>query len=184
VFKRILTLLSLVLCWACTEISFKEPQPKGVKELKEIPEKIRGHYFLEEDGSFLEDTIIIMANGYRIGFQDVNEKPEVRVLSDSLVVKQYKGYYFFSYRENVEWYLRIIQIQSNKDLLLLSLENLEAMTEDEKKKYLNSISNEVLLAINQVDESTYYVIDPKPKQLITLIKKGHFKKTVLKRINN
>ena len=71
---------------ACTEISYKEPQPKGIKSLSEIPTNLHGKYLMDKD------TVYLFDKGLRGKDQG---KEEVLYLSDSIVLKEYKKYYFF-----------------------------------------------------------------------------------------
>ena len=48
----------LLLNFACTEISYKEPQPKGIKALKEIPSKLNGRYLIFENDEPIERDLI------------------------------------------------------------------------------------------------------------------------------
>ena len=167
-----------ILIWgtfliSCTEISYKEPQPSGIKNLEKVPSKLQGKY-LVSDGEGQSDTLLVLQNGYRIG----NE--EEASLSDSLVLKYYKGYYFLSVRENYAWYLRVVKRQKNGDLLYLAMETMER--EEDRKALIEKLSKETPVYESNVDDKTFYIIDPSPGKLIELIKKGHFKEQTFSRI--
>jgi len=159
---------------SCTEISYKEPQPKGKKILSQIPGKLHGKYLLYEDGEPV-DTLIVFNSGYKIG------KDEVASLSDSIVLKYYKGYYFLNMRTDFAWYLRVIKQQKNGDMVYLEMEGVPANEEDEKK-FIEKLSAETPVAQTVSDDKTYYVIDPSPKKLVELIQKGFFKEQTFTRI--
>ena len=88
----------------CKEISFKEPQPKGKKSLSKVPKELLGVYLLIDEKESSKDTLIVSPNGYLIASDQKQS-----LLGDSLVLKQYKGYYFLSINENPEWLLRVIK---------------------------------------------------------------------------
>lgn len=150
---------------ACTEISYKEPQPKGVKQLLEVPSKLHGTYLWQGD------TITFFDKGFRAK----DEKDEdVLYLSDSIVLKKYKNYYYVSYREQHEWLIRILKPEKSGDILYFEMGN---VPEDpaEKKIFLEKLSKEIPVVETSVDSVTHYVIDPSPKKLHALVAKGFFK---------
>jgi hypothetical protein len=172
--KGLLVFTGIILILAsCSEISYKEPQPTGVKMLSQIPAKLQGNYRIEENGE--ADTLVVMATGYRIGQDDVAQ------LSDSLVLKYYKGYYFFNIRDKFSWYLRIVKLQKNGDLLYLEMDDIPE-SEGEREAFLKHLREVVPVIITEGDNKTYYVIDPAPKKLLELIKKGYFNEQTFTRI--
>src|SRR5690242_13587124 len=109
-------ILTLVVAWiaftlsSCKEVAFPEPQPKGVKPIREIPASLQGRYVpITPDDK--QDTLIIESWGYH--FKDANNKDWLGrgVISDSLVIKFYKGYYFVNFRGDDLWFLRVIKQQ-------------------------------------------------------------------------
>src|SRR3954465_7219436 len=97
--KKYPILLLLLFLLGCKEISFHEPQPKGKKSLKEVPSSLQGRYIIRDESGTSNDTLTIEGWGYRLG-HNPNEKA---FLSDSLVLKCYKGYYFVNMNEHPEW---------------------------------------------------------------------------------
>lgn len=173
--KRLTVILLFgLLCAACTEISYKEPQPKGVKPLFQVPTKLHGQYLIQEDGE-ATDTLVVFLSGYKLGGDDR------AILSDSLVLKYYKGYYFLNSRDDLAWYLRIIRLNKNNDLIYFEMESIPEQ-EEERKKFLAKLSAELPVVETVVEGKTFYVIDPTPKELIGLIKKGYFKERRFTRI--
>ena len=171
--NKITPFLLAVLFLACTEISYKEPQPKGIKSLTSVPEKLHGTYLW--DG----DTITFFDKGFRAK----DKKEDVLYLSDSITLKKYKNYYFVSYREGYEWLLRILKPQKNGDLLMLEME-LVPEEAAQRKLFIETLSKETPVIETTVDSVTHYVIDPSPKKLHELVKKGFFKeKKPLVKIN-
>ena len=163
----VLLILSLV---ACKEISFKEPQPKGKKSLSQIPQELRGSYLVvEEKGADSKDTLVVTTKGYYVPSDSSKEE-----LGDSLVLKKYKGYYFFNDNENPEWLLRVVKREPNGDLSYMLLEP----TDMSFNEFLLSINKEIEIDSIEVNNQKLYQIDPSAKKLISLIEKGYFKKTI------
>ncbi len=162
---------------ACNEIVYKEPQPTGIKALVGVPSRLHGKYVMqEEDG----DTIVIFKNGFRA---DNKKEEDILYLSDSLVLKKYKDYYFISLRDKAEWNLRILSLQKNGDLLMMMMESVPE-SEDERKVFIENLSKETPVIQNTLDSVTHYLIDPSPQQLYKLIQRGFFKeKKTLVKIN-
>jgi hypothetical protein len=170
--KKYPLFLILLFLVGCKEISFREPQPKGKDSLTKVPAALHGSYLIRDDNGTPKDTLSIDANGYKVG-HNPNEKA---VLSDSLVLKLYKGYYFVNLNERPEWVLRVLRKQKNGDLLFMAMES------DDKRSFnllMTSLSKEIKIDSTEVNGSMLYQIDPNPKQLVSLITKGYFKKTVL-----
>jgi hypothetical protein len=167
-----------LLLTACTEISYKEPQPKGIKALDRMPPKLHGKYVLADSGKADEGFITVFEKGYRFEPSNPGEKMEEFVLSDSLVLKYYKGYYFVSYRKKYAWHLRVLQQQKNGDLFYLEMKTVPE-NDPERKAYLEKLALELPVVENQIDETTYFIIDPEPKKLIDLVKKGYFSEKTL-----
>lgn len=174
--RALILLLVLFTAFACKEISYREPQPKGTKSLSKIPSSLRGKYVLPaENDTTSPDTIIIHETGYTVS----GNPPDKAVLSDSLVLKHYKGYYFMNVHEKPAWLLRVLKPERNGDLACLSME-----AEDKNfKTLIASLSKVITIDSSEVNGKKLYQIDPTPKQLIRLLKDGHFKnKVVLKRV--
>jgi hypothetical protein len=181
--NRIL-IIGLLLCliWSCKEISFKEPQPKGKKQLTMVPKPLRGNYLTyKEDGALGQDTIIITSRGYQINYAEPSETKshyDQGILSDSLVLKNYKGYYFLSFLEGPEWILRVIRQHKNGDLILMAPEQ-EGV---DFKDYVNKLSKQIRIDSLQAGDKMVYQIDPSADQLIYFIEHGYFSRAVLKKI--
>ncbi|QOI96872.1 MAG: hypothetical protein HRU69_04910 [Flammeovirgaceae bacterium] len=171
-------LIIAVLATSCLEITYKEPQPKGVPALAKVPRKLQGSYYLTEDGIRLDDILVIFENGYRLEPKDKNEKVEEFLLSDSLILKHYKGYYFVNSRATYSWHLRVLQRKKNGDLQLMEMENVPE-NEEERKQFLERLNAEVPVIKTATNGNPRYVIDPTSKKLTDLIRKGFFKEKIL-----
>lgn len=136
---------------------------------------------LTEEGTPSRDTIIITAKGYRFGYFDPEERAakndeyEEGVLSDSMVLKNFKGYYFLSLNEDPEWILRVLKEEKNGDLLYMTLEDKKMEFTD----YLEKLSGEIRIDSMTTEKETLYQIDPDANQLTDLIRKGYFSETRL-----
>jgi hypothetical protein len=96
-------------------------------------------------------------------------------LGDSLVLKEYKGYYFISVNENPEWLLRIIKPEDDGNLTFMSM--------DTRADFFNSLLTSLSKDDIHIDSlksgnDTLYQIDPTPKQLMKLVKRGYFNQRV------
>jgi len=159
----------LLIFFSCKEISFKDTQPKGKKSLQQIPEKLHGTYLLSDESETSKDTLVVNAKGYLV----VSDQKE-NLLGDSLVLKYHKGYYFLNINENPEWLLRLIKLEENGDLTYMSMDVEEASFNALVKRLTQDVQVDSL----EVSGEKLYQIDPSPKQLMKLIKKGYFKKTI------
>lgn len=170
---KITILIFLTALASCKEISYKEPQPKGKRALSEIPRELRGKYLLvDDDGN--KDTLLVTSKGYYMPSDSTEGN-----LGDSLVLKKYKGYYFFNDNENPEWLLRIVKKEANGDLSYMYMDP----GEETFNEFLFRLNKEIQIDSSEVNGKKLYQIDPTPRQLLALIKEGFFKKTItLKRL--
>jgi hypothetical protein len=184
--RNLIFLLPLLVIFGCEEVSFKEPQPKGKKSLNSVPRDLRGKYLLAEDKKDPgKDTLIIEAQGFRFGYYDETERTKNRDegyykggLGDSLVLKSYKGYYFWNFNESPEWRIRIVKKEQNGNLTLME----PGKQDVEFKAFLKDLSSVVPIDTVVINGEKLYQIDPAPKQLIELVEKGYFVKSVLQKV--
>ncbi len=180
-----LAIILIVAVTGCKEVTFREPQPRGKKILSSVPKELHGRYLAQkENGDVSNDTIIVSATGYRIGYFDPadqikRDKLDDGRLSDSLVLKTFKGYYFLNFNEHPEWLLRVFKREKNGDLIYMIPEQ-EGV---DFKDYIRKLSKEIRIDSTTYRDETLYQIDPSPKQLVGLIEKGYFSRTLLKRVN-
>lgn len=139
-----------------------------------MPKNLRGKYLLVEENGTNKDTLIITKFGYQMTGDSTKG-----VLGDSLILKKYRGYYFFNDNENPEWLLRVVKQFDNGDLSYMFMDNGEKSFND----FVYELNKEIRIDSFQVNNEMLYQIDPTPQQLVDLIDKGYFRKTVqLKRI--
>ena len=165
---KIIFLFVFISLVSCKEISFREAQPRGKPALKEIPRELRGEYLLVDDDDN-RDTLLVTAKGYRMR-SDSTEG----FLGDSLVLKKFKGYYFFNDNENPKWLLRVIKREINGDLSYMLMDP----GEKSFNEYLLELNKEIKIDSSEIDDRKLYQIDPSPRQLYSLIKKGFFRKSL------
>jgi hypothetical protein len=179
--RYFLLLLSLptILLYSCKEVTFPEPQPLGVKELAEIPANIRGKYLVADSAERDKDTLTVESWGYHVGQVPNPKWLDKGVLSDSLIVKYHKGYYFFNFRIKERWFLRLLhQNQSGSlDFLSLKMENSEMET-----ALVRDLSKYLEVKKVEDDGDTFYEINPTRRELTTLIKKGLFTGVTLEKM--
>jgi hypothetical protein len=160
----------ILLC-SCKEVSFREPQPTGVTALKEVPKTLHGRYVGTAEKGDDTDTLIIESWGYH--FRDAKEKDWLGkgVLSDSLVVKFYKDYYFVNFRSGDQWVLRVIHQKPDGSIEFLSI----PVGDDAKRKdILKKLSKKFTVKEIQRKDDTFYQINPTRDQLMQLIQEGFF----------
>lgn len=190
--KNILFIFIATALVSCTEISYKEPQPKGIKSLTKIPAKLHGKYLMDKD------TVFLFENGLRGRDKDTGKETVLQIPSDTLVMKEYKGNYYLSYRDGDYWLLRILKVAKNGDIKLLSMdlvpgdgfekvdldtiavtvqtnslkaEESKISTDAKRKEFLEKISK--ITPVKEID--SHFIIDPSPRKLNQLLKKGFFK---------
>lgn len=134
-----------------------------------MPKNLRGKYLIAEENGTNKDTLVITRLGYYIRNDSTKGS-----LGDSLVLKKYKGYYFFNDNENPEWLLRVVKQEANGDLSYMYMDSEEKSFND----FVYSLNKEIQIDSFEVKGKKLYQIDPTPKQLLELIKKGYFKKTI------
>jgi hypothetical protein len=171
--KTLLCIFSVLCLVSCNEVSFPTHQPKGITPLKAFPKELRG-YYLTTEGDSIQDTIQIEERSYRtLDGKPNSEKSwlDAAEISDSLVVKKYKGLYFINFKENNEWLLRILKRDKKGNLTFMMM----AINDSEKVKSLSELEKELPVQVIELsDNEKYYRIDPTPKQLMSLIKKKKF----------
>jgi hypothetical protein len=166
------------LLYSCKEVTYTEPQPAGIPALKEIPPGLRGTFLTRDKATGeLGDTLIIEAWGYKL--KDHNDEHWLGkgVLSDSLVLKVYKDYYFANFKEGNQWVLRLIKQKSPG---IFELMYIDLSDEGKKKQVLSKLSKKLKVTEIRRSDDIFYQIKPTPDQLMTLIKEGYFSSVELR----
>lgn len=159
-----LLLVCLVALVSCTEISFKEPQPKAVKKLKSFPSSLRGQYLIPDDSATTNpDTLVISKQWYRIsGGKDKMDWLNRGNLSDSLIVKKYKGYFFLNFYLEEQWIIRAFGQEKNGDIILLNIN----LSDD---KTMQNLKTKLHPEVLNIESNTFYQVDPLPQKLLDFI---------------
>lgn len=182
--SSLIFLTATILFCSCKEVTFREPQPNGRRALTSVPEKLQGKYLTyQENGELSQDTVIVTRYGYRFGYfnrvaDSGRESYDTRILSDSLVLRSYRGYYFLNFYEDPEWLVRVIKQEKNGDLIYMAMEEEGVDFND----YIRKLSAEIPIDSVKGKNETLYYIDPSPSRLVELIEKGYFSKATLKKI--
>ena len=156
---------------ACREVSFPVAQPAGIAALQEVPSPLCGAYVASnEKTGERSDTLLIESWGYHS--KDTRDKDWLGrgTLSDSLVVKFYRDYYFVNFRVGDQWVLRLIQQMPDGNIRFMSID----LGADHHQDVLKRLSKRVKLKEVKRGEDTYYQINPTPEQLLELINAGFF----------
>jgi hypothetical protein len=168
----------LLILSSCKEVSFPVAQPRGVQALTEVPVALRGSYLAGDSAEDKKDTLFIEQWGYH--FKDSREKDWLGkgVISDSLVIKHHKNYYFINFRSGDQWVLRIVQQQPDGDLNFMSF---NMGTEEAEKSMIDKLSKKMDVKKFELEDGTFYQINPSANQLMSLIKEGYFTTIELER---
>lgn len=175
----ILLAISTVFC-ACREVSYPVAQPNGKKNLTEVPKKLVGKYLQVDSGTVQTmDTLIVESKGYRFSTKEKENDGwlDHALLSDSLVLKSSGGYYFFNFKINDQWILRVIKQSPTGDVQIMSIE-LGENTEG----IISKISEKLKVQKIEIEGDTFYQINPTSAQLMALIKDGFFTGDLFKKI--
>lgn len=167
---------------SCTEVSFPTHQPKGEEAMNEFPEELQGRYITSDTDS-IRDTLVIDRISYHFtskAKQNEESWLDNAQLSDSLILKKYRGHYFFNFKEKDQWLLRVVKREINGNLSF----RMFAIDGTSKDKLLFELEQELPVEVIQISsDEKYYRIDPSPKKLLQLVKKKKFwEESVLIRI--
>lgn len=176
--------LGLIVAWtlllySCKEVSFREPQPAGIAPLTEVPPALRGRFRGIDEKGEDTDTLVIESWGYH--FRDAKEKDWLGkgVISDSLVLKFYKNYYFVNFKTEDQWVLRLIHQKPDGSIEFMSI----PVNDDAKRKeILKKLSKKLTVKEIQKKDDTFYQINPTRDQLMQLINEGFFTGNELRKI--
>lgn len=178
--------VGLIFVWAllfysCKEVTFKAPQPLGVNQLTEVPAALRGKYqpTAEMTADEKKDTLIIESWGYH--FTDNNDKDWLNrgVISDSLVVKFYKDFYFVNFRSGDQWSLRLIKQKPNGEIDFMSIDLSDDTT---RPDIIKKLSKKMKVTEIKRGDDVFYQINPTKDQLMALIKEGYFTSNTMKKV--
>jgi hypothetical protein len=169
--KRVYYLIIVFLLVSCDQVIFPEPQPARSKAMKAIPSSLQGKW-LDHNG----DTLYISESlfNYRSDDFAIGESEQ---LSDSTVLKEYKGKYFYSRRVAVggEKYWISYILYPVKEACQIDL---YAMDPGDIVKLAKL--QEITTKIKDVEEGelNYYLFAPKRRHYKTIIADTIFTKMI------
>ncbi|MFZ5970127.1 MAG: hypothetical protein ACOYXA_00920 [Bacteroidota bacterium] len=181
------SLVLLIATWtlllgSCREVSFAVTQPSGVQPLREVPAELQGAYLARDPHTKEKgDTLLIESWGYH--FKDAEDKDWLGrgVISDSMVVKFYKDYYFVNFKVEDQWVLRLIKKLPDGGL---QFQSIDLQGEEKSKTIVKRLSKKLAVKEIKRKDDTFYQINPTPAQLIGLIEEGFFTGIQLERLGH
>ncbi|MCK4569662.1 MAG: hypothetical protein KAT76_05175 [Bacteroidales bacterium] len=168
--KLVYILAILFLFTSCDQVVFPEPQPRKVKELKEVPADLQG-IFLDKEG----DSLFVYEHSFSYYSDEFTSLQNI-YLSDSAVLKKYRDRYFYSSRImlNQEYYWLCYILHPFDDG---SGFDLYAMDPDDVVKLAKL--EEITSKVRDIEEETsYYLFAPKKKDYKKIISDTIFSKMI------
>ena len=86
-FRNFSFCISLLLLISCDQaVRFEQPQPAGVADIEELPDRLKGSYYSEKDSSTLEisDGLVVIYNRALIRIALNDSTQELRVSGDTV----------------------------------------------------------------------------------------------------
>ena len=159
--------LILILA-SCDQVIFPEPQPRKVKPLTEIPEALQGTFV---DGD--EDTLFVKKHlfSYYSALADLNDIH----LSDSTVLKLYKGRYYYNSRISLQgeyYWLSYILLPTDEGFDLYSMDS-DDIVKLAKLQEITSKERDI-----KDGDAEYYLFNPKRKHYKKIISDSVFTKMI------
>jgi hypothetical protein len=178
--KLILYLGILLTVSSCGPfIFFEQPQPASSEMENIFPKALQGIY--NDDANNV--PLIINELTCEYGNDTFDMWKEKGQLSDSLILKKNKSYYFLNLLEERGWYVMVISIQNFDKLEIYFIggdDEAVAVEEIEKLKNLTKV-NEIFNSSGGID---HYLINPTQKELKKMLKKNMFSgKMTFTRVN-
>jgi hypothetical protein len=153
---------------SCDQVIFPEPQPPKVNPLTEIPESLRGA-FVDEDG----DTLFVRHHHFSY-YDDLVEMTDI-YLSDSAVLKSYKGRFYYSARirlQGEQYWLCYILLPAEYGFDLYTMDPDDIV----KLAKLQDITSKI--GDIKDGDAEYYLFDPKRKHYKKIISDSVFTKMI------
>ena len=153
----------IVFISSCVEVKFEQPQPAGTEAEKVFPADLQGTYIDENN-----DTLIVNDVTYRFGtgktiFNGGGE------LSENLILKKYKKYYFLSEKNDSLWNIIVVKLKNKNDLKVFIIDGENKEKIEELKKITNV--KEIFNSDGEIDS---YIINPSKKELKRMLRKKIF----------
>ena len=169
--KLVLLLITVILLSSCDQVIFTEPQPARVKAMTQIPETLQGVWLDDSN-----DTLYVGTKSFRYPSEDFSiTEPEF--LSDTSVLKEYKGRYFLNRTIRLDegnfWLSYMIDpVEPGKKM------DLYTMDPDDVVKLAKL--QEITSKIRDIEEgeTSYYLFSPKKKHYKKIISDTIFSKMI------
>jgi hypothetical protein len=111
---------------------------------------LQGKYVLPEDNRATRDTLVVLSGRYYASSDPLGGS----VLSDSLMIKHYQGFYFININDKPEWLLRVIQQEKNGDITCYMLQEKDSVFND----MLQHLSKEIKVDSVKLKNETLYLL--------------------------
>lgn len=148
---------------SCVEVGFKNPQPSKGTSLTEIPEEMIAFYSGSKSDSTTENK-----NGLSIN--DYYDKDDLdKSLSESTILKKWKGNYFLNQQEENLWHIIMIKPIANGNFETYNLDG-----SNEKTIALLKEITDVKEVFDEDGELDSIVLDPSLKEFKKIVKSGAF----------
>ena len=152
------TLLLLVMLSSCVEVGFKHTQPSKANNLSEIPKEMIDFYANKKSDS---------ASG---GINDLYNSDDFDTsLSETTILKKWKGKYFLNQKEDGLWHVFMIVPVSNDKFETYQLDGGNENTVELLKRI-----TEVEEVFSDDGELESLILDPTNREFKKIIKSGAF----------
>lgn len=153
----------LLLMSSCVEVGFKHPQPSKGKTLTKIPQKMVEFYTGNRQDSISENSNYLKFEDY------INDKTFENSLSETTILKKWKGKYFLNQKEDDLWRIIMIVPVSNNNYETYQLDGSNKQT----VKLLKDITA-VKEIFSEDGKLKLLILDPSRKEFNKIIKSGAF----------
>lgn len=151
-----------MLLVSCDQVIFPEPQPPRTNAFIEIPHELQG-IWLDQNN----DTLLVNQHSFFYRSEDF-PITDPKYLSDSAVMKNYKGKYFYNrlirIDDNDYWLVYIIDLSDSGETMVLSAMDPGDIVRLARLQEITSKLRDI-----ETEEAEYYLFAPKRK---------HYKKII------
>ena len=121
---------------ACTHVYFVNPQPKGAKQLSEIPKELCGKWDNEFGGVHIEFDKITMYDISRDSLDNIiYTNYTITPLSDMFRLYKAEDFYVFNLTEyEGYWEVGVVSIEKNGDIITYYISDVDALSNDPNLK--------------------------------------------------
>jgi hypothetical protein len=161
-------MVTILLLSACDQVIFPEPQPRKEKPLTEIPDELQGT-FLDEDN----DTLFVFKQRFSY-YSDLANMENI-FISDSAVLKMYKGRYYYSTRISLKGEQYWLSY-----MLLPTAQGFDLYTMDPDDIVKLAKLQDITSKVRDIEDgdAEYYLFNPKRKHYKKIISDSVFTKMI------